>query len=180
MPRAARSTRTLGVNRVAVLRFIGVVRPGIGKFAKQLELPKRESLSTVIRDWPDVPQPGTLNVRVQDGFPAEFIAAFGQPDVRLLDSRRFAPEAELNWQEIGSNTLPPQPNRPDRGNAQVWRATLRNLSTGAECLCWALRRIGSGLSVDFELVAGDKLRERLALSDGTPVEIDLEGQWIDT
>jgi hypothetical protein len=165
---------------VPTLRFKGVVRAGIGKFSKQLILPKRSSLSREIRDWPDVPQPGTLNVRVKDGFPAEFLEAFGQSNVQLLDSRRFAPEAELNWQEIGGNTLPPQPHRPDRGNAQVWRATLRNLTTGAECLCWALRRIGSGLSVDFELVAGEKLRDKLALADGAPVEIDLYGEWIDT
>lgn len=156
------------------------MRPGIGKFSKQLVLPSGSNLSKPIRDWPEVPQPGTLNVRVKDGFPPEFIEAFGQPNVQMLDSRRFKPEAELDWKEIGNNTLPPLPNCPDRGNAQVWRATLRNLNTGAECLCWALRRIGSGLSVDFELVAGVKLRDQLALIDGTPVEIDLQGEWIDT
>jgi hypothetical protein len=119
-------------------------------------------------------------VCVKGGFPAEFLKVFGQPDVRFLDSRRFSPEAELKWTEIGGNTLPPQPGHPDRGNAQVWRATLRNLTAGGECLCWVLRRIGSGLSVDLELVAGEKLRDRLALSDGSPVEINLEGSWIHT
>jgi hypothetical protein len=143
-------------------------------------LPSRKQLSKPIRDWPNTPEPGTLNVRVKDGFPAEFLRAFGEPNLRLLDSRRFSPEAELNWTEIGGNTLPPQPGHADRGNAQVWRATLRNLSTGSECLCWALRRTGSGLSVDLELVAGEKLRDRLILSDDTPVEIDLEGSWIHT
>ena len=162
------------------LRFKGLVRPGMGKFSKKLVLPSRSSLSKEIRDWPDVPQPGTLNVRVKDGFPAEFINAFEQPNVQLLDTRRFAPEAELDWTEIKGNTLPPQPDRTDRGNAKVWRAKLRNLSTGDECSCWVLRRIGSGLSVDIELVAGEKLRDRLALIDQTPVEIDLDGEWIDT
>jgi hypothetical protein len=164
---------------VSTLRFKGVVRKGVGKFAKELTLPGRSKLSKPIRDWPEIPHPGTLNVRVEGGFPTEFVETFGRPDVRLLDSRRFSPEAELKWSEIGGNTLPPQPGRPDRGNAQVWRATVCNSNTGATSLCWALRRIGSALSMDFELIAGEKLRDRLALMDGTPVELALEGEWIE-
>jgi hypothetical protein len=165
---------------VSTLRFKGTVRPGIGKFSKELTLPGRAALSKPIRDWPEAPQPGTLNVRIEGGFPSEFIERLGRADIRLLDSRQFVPEAELNWAEIGGNTLPPLSNRPDRGNAQVWRATLRNVTTGEQSLCWALRRIGSGLSVDLELVAASRLRYELGLLDGTPVEIDLEGSWVGT
>ena len=165
---------------MATLRFNGIVRSGIGKFSGQLTLPTRLELSAPIRDWPDAPQAGSLNVRMQpSGFPSEFLKVFGQVDVRNLDSRRFAPEAELKWHEIGGNTLPPVPDRSDRGNAQVWRAILRNLNSGFERPCWVLRRIGSGLSQDLELVAGEKLRDSLGLVDGTPVEVEMEGSWID-
>lgn len=143
-------------------------------------MPGKAILSTPIRDWPEMLQAGTLNVRVEGGFPADFIRNLGRADVRLLDSRRFTPEAELKWTEIRGNTLPPQPGQPDRGNAQVWRATLRNVNTGTACPCWAVRRIGSGLSLDLELVAGENLRDRLGLPDGTPVELELEGEWVGT
>jgi hypothetical protein len=43
-----------------------------------------------------------------------------------------------------------------------------------------LRRIGSGLSADFELVSGEKLRDSLELSDGTLVALEIEGNWVDT
>ena len=164
---------------MATLRFIGVVRKGVGRFAAELTLPTRDRMSVPIRDWPEAPQPGTLNVRINsDGFPNDFLEFFDGPDVRYLDSRRFAPEAELKASDIGNNTLPPLPERPDRGSAQVWRALLRNLETGEEQQCWVLRRIGSGLVKDLELVAGENLRDSLRLYDGTPVEIDMDGTWL--
>ena len=125
---------------MSALRFRGVVRKGVGRFAKELTLPGKSKLSKLIRDWPETLQPGTLNIRV-GGFPAEFVENLGRPDIRLLDSRRFSPEAELDWKEIRGNTLRPRAGQPDRGNAQLWRGTLTNLTTGATRL---LRRIGSG------------------------------------
>ena len=164
---------------MATLRFTGVVRRGIGKFSVELTLPRRDEISMPIRDWPEAPQPGSLNVRIrEDGFPDGFLKAFGAADVRKLDSRRFVPEAELKWSEIGGNTLPPLPTRPDRGNAQVWRAILRNLETGDERQCWVLRRIGSALSKDLEIVAAERLRDSLQLADGTVVEIEMDGVWL--
>jgi CTP-dependent riboflavin kinase len=164
---------------MATLRFKGVVRTGIGRFSVELTLPRRSRLSVPIRDWPEALQPGTLNVRIdEDGFPSEFLKHFAQANVRKLDSRRFVPEAELRWDEIAGNTLPPLPDKPDRGNAQVWRAHLRNLDSGIEKLCWVVRRIGSGLSRDLELVAGERLRDSLGLKDGMPVEVEMEGSWL--
>lgn len=161
-----------------ILRFTGVVVDGCGLFARQLVLPNRPELSVPIRDWPECPQQGTLNVLIQDaGFPADFLVHFPGPDIRHLDTRRFEPEAELKWREIGGNTLPPTPGDPDRGNAQVWRSVLRRCDTREEKRCWVLRRLGSGLWQHLELVAGEKLRGSLALANRTVVEVDVEGRW---
>jgi len=161
-----------------MIRFKGMVCEGIKKFSKQLILPNRDQLSIPIQEWPEIPQPGTLNIKLDDqDFPPEFLKVFGRCDLRALDSRQFAPEAELLWTEIGGNTLPPTRERPDRGNAQIWRACVRKVATREERVCWVLRRIGSTLVVHLELVAGVKLRDALSLVDGTPVEVDVEGKW---
>jgi hypothetical protein len=161
------------------MRFVGVVAKGRGKFSVQLRLPSKDQLSLAIRDWPEVAAAGTLNVHVErSGFPVEYLANFKEPSFRHLDSRRFAPEAELPWSDIGGNTLPPSREQPDRGRAQVWRATLMDLRTRNECLCWVFRRIGSGLRSELELVAHENLRGALALIDGSPVQVIVEGTWI--
>jgi len=124
---------------------------------------------------------GTLNIHVKrSGFPAAFLDNFKDHSFRHLDLRRFKPEAELPWSDIGGNTLPPTPDKPDRGSAQVWRASLLNLQTKNDHLCWVLRRIGSDLRSEVELVSDENLREALNLSDGSPVQIGVEGAWVET
>jgi hypothetical protein len=145
----------------------------------ELILPKRHELSVPIRNWPENPAPGTLNVRVQQvAFPSKFLEVFGEASFLRLDSKRFSPEAELPWTDIKNNTLPPLPDAPDRGNAQVWRSTLRSVRTGRERHCWVLRRIGSGLWQELELVAGENLRTALDLDDDSPVKVEMEGRWM--
>lgn len=166
--------------RVDRLRFTGTVTSGAGLFAAELKLPGRDQLSVPIRDWPQVPVAGTLNVRVRrQGFPLEYRASFGQPSVHCLDSRRFLPEAELPWTDIGNNTLPPTAEQPDRGRAQVWRAALQNRATGASRQCWVLRRIGSAITSSLEVVAAEHLRSALALRTGSPVTLTMEGRWVE-
>jgi hypothetical protein len=163
------------------VRFVGVVVKGCGKFSVQLRLPTKDQLSVAIRDWPAIAAAGTLNVHVEpSGFPLEYLANFKEPSFRHLDSRRFAPEAELPWADIGNNTLPPLPERPDRGRAQVWRASITNLRTKDLRICWMLRRMGSGLRSQLELVAHENLRAALTLLDGSPVEVTIEGAWVVT
>lgn len=164
--------------RVDRLRFQGTVTTGAGLFAAQLELPSCHRLSVPVRDWPEHPVAGTLNVRIgRPGFPLQYLASFGEASFDHLDSRRFLPEAELPWTDIGSNTLPPTPELPDRGRAQVWRALLRNRTTGESRQCWVLRRIGSAIRGSLELVAGEHLRSALSLRTGSPVTLTMEGLW---
>lgn len=158
------------------LVFRGTVSDGAGRFAKELEVPGAGRVSVPIRDWPATLHPGTLNVRIRE-FPGGFAAIFGGESVRLLDSRRFSPEAEIPHDEIGNNTLPPTADKPDQGNAQVWRATLRADATQRECVCWVLRRIGSGLSRALECVSGERLRTTIEVETGDPVTVVMSGTW---
>jgi hypothetical protein len=160
------------------MRFFGVAAEGCGRFAEELILPTKDRLSQPIRDWPDLPAEGTLNVHIEEsGFPPEYLANFKEASFRCLDTRLFVPEAELPWTDIGGNTLPPTPSRPDRGRAQVWRATIINVKREAMHLCWVLRRIGSALRVELELVADENLRNAMLIEDGTKVEVRMEGTW---
>jgi hypothetical protein len=166
--------------RVDRLRFTGTVTSGAGLFAAELRLPGRDRLSVPIRDWPEVPVAGTLNVRIgRQGFPIEYLVGFGTPSFDCLDSRRFLPEAELPWTDIGNNTLPPTTEQPDRGRAQVWRAALRNRATGESRQCWVLRRVGSAITSSLEVVAAEHLRSALALRTGSPVRLTMEGRWVE-
>lgn len=160
------------------LVFHGFVKSGGGRFSNELVVPGASKSSVIIRDWPERLQPGTLNVRV-DRFPDTYVQKFGQPDIRHLDSRMFLPEAELHHSEIANNTIRPQLGQPDRGNAQIWRALLTKLESCFQVQCWVLRRIGSNLSVDLELVSGSHLRNALSLSDNDRIAVEVEGVWGD-
>jgi CTP-dependent riboflavin kinase len=166
-----------GIRLETQLTFKGRVIRGVGRFAAELIVPGASRVSAKIRDWPESMQPGTLNVRLSSS-PDKYLAAFGALSVQALDTRIFRPEAEIPLEEIQNNTLSPTQNAPDRGNAQIWRVTLKAGRTGFERRCWVLRRIGSGLTRDLELVAGEHLRSELALEDGDEVTLILEGVWV--
>lgn len=158
------------------LEFRGVVRKGEGLFSKQLEILGSAEIKAPPTDWPERIEPGTLNVRIVS-FPPEFTQRFGANDLRLLDERLFTPEVELPHHVIRNNTLPPTTALPDRGNAQVWRATLESEKNGKKRQCWVLRRIGSGMSGDLECVAGEHLRSTMGLSNDDSVVVTVEGVW---
>ena len=160
------------------LEFFGTVKDGVGRFSKQLVVPGRESLPTSIRDWPEALYPGTLNVQVSS-YPDSYLDRFGSADVRHLDSRAWRPEIELPFDAIVGNTLPPTAKNPDRGRAQVWRASLQRADSGDGALCWVLRRIGSGLHQVLEIVSDRRLREVLGIQSGDPVTLLVEGEWAD-
>jgi hypothetical protein len=165
-------------SEIDTLRFVGRVRDGAGQYSI-LELPGQTKIGGRVRDWPDQLQAGSLNVQVDaHGFPSRFVEAFGSTSIWNLDTRRFRPEAELDWDDIANNTLRPTRDQPDRGRPQVWRAHLTKIDSGDTVQCWVVRRRYSRMRRDtFECVAGVRLRDALSLENGDQVELIIEGIW---
>lgn len=154
------------------LEFIGEVRSNKGKFHKDMVVPGRESLSSAPDDWPTQLAPGTLNIGIEpEGFPADFDDIGTSKGVRRLDEGKFKPAFVIAQHEITGNTLKPKAGHPRRGTAQLLRAELRKLSTDETVKCCMLRRIGSKISSQIELVAEVPLRNALSLRDGAPVSV---------
>lgn len=159
------------------LVFLGHVRSGVGRY-KDLVFPSRDLLSQAPPDWPQQLYPGSLNVRIrEDGYPPEFSRLGTLPGVCRLDEKRFQPTFVIPRDRIANNLLGPTPRHQDGGDAQVWRAQITVVDSGAAESCWLVRRIGSGLSKDLELVSHKFLRLELDLVDGTAVRVEVKGKW---
>ncbi len=160
------------------LRFTGTVATGATRFHREIEVPGAADLPGSVKDFPVYLYPGSLNIQVNEaGYPDEFERKFGERNIRKLDTRIFRAEIELPFDCIRNNTLTPTSAQSDRGNAQIWRATLVNLENSKKEICWVLRRIGSGYMHVLECIAGSRLRNTLDLYDGCSVEIIVEGCW---
>ena len=61
---------------------------------------------------------------------------------------------------------------PKKGSAQVWRATLT--VEDRDHNCWVLRRFGSGVGEQLELLSDDHLRTTCDLTNGQQVVVTLE------
>jgi hypothetical protein len=154
------------------LRFSGVIRDGVGRYV-ELHVPGRDEIPQAPADWPISLQKGSLNVQVtQDGYPLIF-KQLGLPvSVTSLDQRPFPAAFEIAQHEFGNNQLRPNPNMPNRGAAQVWRATL---SAGEkEYPCWVLRRYGSRVGEQLELLSGVHMRKTYNLVNGQAVLVTLQ------
>jgi len=164
---------------MTILTFNGHISKGAGLFATQLVVPGTRELPAPIPNWPAQLHPGTLNFKVSaNGFPLEFLQHFGTASVKHLDKRSFKPLVELPGALIRNNTLPATAQQPDRGNAQIWKATIvSTLGTSAEC--WVLRRICSGYSDVLECVSERALRKALNAPADTALaaQLLLEGSW---
>lgn len=159
------------------LTFHGVVKGGIEKFSDMM-IPGRAKLSDAPADWPDVIHPGSLNVLIPDnGFPAEFLNRCQGELIQKLDCGCFVPAFVIPSAAITNNEVRPTNDNPRRGDAQVWRAQIHNLDNGRSVACWVLRRIGSGIRQQIELVASGRLRDKIGLVDGTRVTVELQGDW---
>ncbi|MBY0522794.1 MAG: hypothetical protein K2R98_05330 [Gemmataceae bacterium] len=144
----------------------------MGKFGKELTVPGRDSLLVAPEDWPKTLAPGTLNVLIShEGFPRDFDSLGAGDRLKKFDEGKFRPAFVIPQRLIAGNTLKPRPDQPTRGFAQVWRAELQVVSTCAKAKCWMLRRIGSSIAAQIELVAEDHLRSRLNLFDGAEVKV---------
>jgi CTP-dependent riboflavin kinase len=157
------------------LVFSGNVVNGIGRHS-ELIVPGRNNLEHRPPDWPEILFRGSLNVRVH-GYPPEF-AQRGLPNsVVVLDTAGFLPEFTIPQAKMLNNQLTANAGAPLRGTAQVWRAWLS--ANGDGVACWVLRRIGSGLRDQIELVAGTGLRNTLGLSRDKiwPAVVTIDGSW---
>ena len=152
--------------------FLGNIVDGCGKHV-ELHVPGREQIPQASLDWPVLLHKGSLNVRISpDGYPNIFEARSLSKSVRTLDEKIFRPAFEISQSELGNNKLIPTSDMPHKGSAQVWRAklTLRD----REIPCWALRRYGSGVDEQLELISELHLRSTYSLVTGDAVVVTLE------
>ena len=154
------------------MRFKGKITKGIGRHS-ELIVPGRTAIESP-SDWPDRLQPGSLNVRVDpDGFPATFDAMLNRRSVKNLDDGCLPPVFLILQADFGNNMLRATPEMPRRGVGQLWRAVLQTDSHVIHC--WVLRRIGSGLCDQLELVSHEHIRSTYGLTDGQVVAVTLSG-----
>jgi CTP-dependent riboflavin kinase len=157
------------------LEFVGNVINGIGKHS-ELFIPGRPQLSDCPVDWPIKLFSGSLNVRISK-YPDEFAARGLPPLVTSLDIASFEPQFTIARHLMHINALAATQAMPHRGNAQVWRASL--ITSNREVQCWVLRRFGSALKDQIELVSSISLRNELGLVRDRewPAVVRMFGRW---
>jgi hypothetical protein len=153
------------------LVFKGSVHSNKGRFHREMVVPGRETLRSSPTDWPAQFAPGTLNIQVD----LESCVGLGEigssVGVKKFDEGQFKPALVIPQNEIVGNTLKPKAGEPQKGTGQAWRAELLVNATGATTKCWMLRRIGSSIASQIELISEDHLRNRLNLNDGTQITL---------
>jgi len=156
------------------LIFHGVVNTGIGKHAN-LVIPGRNAFPNAPPDWPKILQPGSLNILIDDnGYPSEFAQLQPNKKVENLDSKQFQPAFTIPYDRMQNNKLKPCTEMPEKGTAQVWRATLHVKVNAVSHLAWVHRRLGSGIDKQLELVSDIHLRNTLSLKDGMEIKVELQ------
>jgi hypothetical protein len=153
-----------GLRITETLTFEGIIRSGKGKYA-ELQIPGRSQIAQAPLDWPETLFKGSLNVLVHPrGYPSLFAERKLPNSTTSLDAECFPPAFVIRHDEIGNNRLRPEPSNPKKGSARVWRALLR--ANGCEIRCWVVRRYGSGLKEQLELLSQEHLRSRYSLQNG--------------
>lgn len=152
--------------------FKGKITKGIGRHS-ELFVPGRAIIDFAPPDWPEQLQPGSLNIRVHpDGYPPAFDSLRHKRSVKNLDNGCLPPAFVIPQADLGNNRLNATPEMPQKGAGQLWRALLQ---TGSyEVRCWVLRRIGSGLSDQLEIVSHEYLRVAYELTDNQNAAITLD------
>lgn len=159
------------------LYFTGTVISGCGQYS-ELEFPDKTIIDGAPDDWPHNLAKGSLNIRIsEDGYPEVFSRLGYKNNIKMLDEIGFQPEFIIPGQLIKNNRLSPTQEYPNRGSAQVWRAVLTNKHSGEYIHCWVVRRFGSGLFRDIELISDTNLRKKLKLENGNNVVVCISGQW---
>ena len=157
------------------LTFEGQIINGRGTYV-ELGVPGRDDVEGLPQDWPEKLCPGSLNFEIIR-YPAAFVEKGIAKSAKSLDIMGFAPAFELARDAFENNQLGPRPGMPHGGSAQVWRAKLYVRSQVEDC--WVLRRFGSGLGRELEIVSAFNLREKLGLDRGSdwPARLELQGVW---
>lgn len=83
----------------------------------------------------------------------------------------FKPAFRISGAHIRGNTIMPNQDWPEKGDAQVWRSTLETNDPPRTIDCWMLRRLGSVLRSVIELVHHENLREAHGLRNGDQVTV---------
>jgi hypothetical protein len=144
--------------------FKGHIAKGVGRYV-ELHVPGRDEIPQAPSDWPKVLCKGSLNVQIApDGYPLLFNEKGLQNSTKSLDANCYPCTFEIAQHEFRNNKLAPNAAMPKRGSAQVWRAVLK--ANGHDIECWVLRRYGSGLADQLELLSEKHLRTEYELKDG--------------
>jgi CTP-dependent riboflavin kinase len=151
------------------LVFEGAITSGVGRHV-ELHVPGQAELPRPPADWPTKLHPGSLNVRITT-YPALFREKHLPNSARSLDSNCFSCAFEIAQNQFGNNQLFPDNLEPRKGSAQVWRAAL--VANGQDIPCWVLRRYGSGLTDQLELLSDVHLRSKYHLENGHQVLVRL-------
>ena len=153
------------------LCFRGMITSGIGRHV-ELHVPGREELQHAPSDWPKTFREGSLNIRVaSDGYPSLFADRGLSNTVENLDRNCYPCTFEIAQGDFGNNLLTPIASMPKRGSGQVWRAVLTTKNHSIQC--WVLRRYGSRVGEQLELLAENHLRSTYNLQDGDAATVCL-------
>lgn len=147
----------------------------------ELYVPGRNELPAAPTDWPLKLCPGSLNIKINsNGYPDEFKNRDLAETIKSLDSALFKAAFEIKQNQFGNNLLTPTNAIPNRGDAQVWKSTLK--ANNKSISCWVLRRYGSGLAWELEVVSDLNIRNEYGFSidKDCPCEIELFGKWENT
>jgi len=156
------------------LTFSVGIKSGVGRHV-ELGIPGRRILVAAPLDWPDQLQPGSLNIGIhEDGYPRELTDNPNFSGVKLFDQGLFPPAFLILRDDMRNNKLRARLEMPDRGTAQVWRAVLCVEGVTDPYPAWVLRRLGSRVGEQLELVSDVHLKDTLSLENGMNVTVILE------
>ncbi len=154
------------------IKFFGKICGGVGRYV-ELYVPGRNEIIQAPGDWPFTLYKGSLNVCIDsDGYPPVFSDTKLPDRVQSLDMKPFPPAFEIKHHQFGNNQLHPDSNMPNKGSAQVWRAIL--ITDENSYPCWVLRRYGSRVGEQLELLSDVHMRTAYDLSNGQNVAVELE------
>jgi hypothetical protein len=160
------------------LVFTGQIIVARGGHAK-LGVPGRQEVPDAPSDWPIRLFAGSLNVLIRhDGYPEELSCRVIPKTITFLDSGIFRPAFVIQQRLMQNNALNPQNTGVARGGeAQVWRGELH--ARQRRIHCWILRRIGSGLDREIEIVSSEGIRDSydLPIPGPWPAALHLFGKW---